>query len=273
MIKGLVISDVSSQVNSDISELTTKVEVSWSMDGASQVRFSAHDVGLKLLANNYFQVRRTVSYSGHEFEIASLEVLQGDGGDPLCTVEARSKAVQRMKRDKQPAAYGGVSGTEYAQIAANKFGLKFAGQTTAKKKAVIQASKGSKQDSVWDVLQRSASDAEFVTFESDGTLYFASQEWLLGKWGNASITYPSKDTDTLVLLEVPQCRRSEDDPLSADFRAVLNRVNAKDLRPGMTITLNGMYEFDGKYLITEVSYEEGIEDPVGISARTVEKKA
>ena len=272
MIAGLVISDISAKLNSDISTLITKLEVSWSMDGASQIRFSVHDESLQLLKNKYFQVRRAVTYEASEFEIASLEVSQGESSTGLCTVEARTRAVQLMKRDKKPSAYGGVSATDYARMVADKFGLKFVGEPTSKKKAVIQTGTGTKQDSVWDVLQRSAQEAEFVTFESNGTLYFASQEWLLGKWANLTATYPSKDTDSLIFLEIPQCRRSEDDPLSAEFKAVFERTNAKNLRPGMTIILAGMYEFDGKYLITDIAYEEGINDPVGISARTVEKK-
>lgn len=272
MIEGLVISDIAANLNSDISKLITKLEVSWSMDGASQIRFSAHDEGLVLLKNRYFQVRRTVAYASANFEIASLEVAQGDAAAGLCTVEARTQAIQKMKRDKQPSAYGGVSATDYARMVADKFGLKFVGEPTATKKAVIQTSTGTKQDSVWDVLQRSAQEAEFSAFESSGTLYFASQEWLLGKWANLTAAYPSPNTDSLVFLEMPQCRRSEDDPLSAEFKGIFDRTNAKNLRPGMTIILAGMYEFDGKYLITDVAYEEGINDPVGISARTVEKK-
>lgn len=272
MITGLVISDLSAKVNSDISELTLKLESSWSMDGASQIRFTVQDQKLQMLANRYFQVRRTVKYGNSTFEIASIEVQQGEGEAPNLVIEARNAAIQKMKRDKQPGAYQGVSGTDYARIVANKFGLKFVGEPTSKKKAVIQTSTGTKQDSVWDVLTRSASEAEFVTFESDGTLYFASQEWLLGKWANLALRYPSSDKDTLMLLEVPQCRRSEDDPLEADFRAVLARPNAKNLRPGMTVVLSGLYEFDGKYLISEVAYDEGIEEPVGIACRTAEKK-
>jgi hypothetical protein len=150
--------------------------------------------------------------------------------------------------------------------------LKFVGEPTSKKKAVIQASTGKQQDSVWDVLTRSANEAEFVVFESDDVLYFASEEWLLTKWGNHELRYPSQDGDGLLLLEVPECRRSEDDPRSAEFKAILARPIATSLRPGMTVKLSGMFEFDGNYLITDVAYDLGVGDPVGISARTVEKK-
>lgn len=272
MITGLVIQDLSTKVNSNISALTLQLESSWSMDGASQIRFTVQDHKLQMLANRYFQVRRKVKYGNSTFEIASLEVKQGDGQDPQLVIEARNAAIQAMKRDKNPGAYQGVSGTDYARIVADKFGLKFVGEPTSKKKAVIQTSTGTKQDSTWDVLTRSASEAEFVVFESDGTLYFASQEWLLGKWANLTMNYPSSDKDGLIFLEVPQCRRSEDDPLEAEFRATLARPNAKNLRPGMTVTLSGMYEFNGRYLINEVAYDEGVEEPVGIACRTAEKK-
>lgn len=272
MITELYITDLTALLNSNISERTISASMSWSADGASQLTFDVLDENLNMLANNYFQVRRSVLYEQSTFEIASLEVNQGAGMSPVCKIEARTEKVQKMKRDKNPKVYGGISATDYARIVAAKFGLDFVGEPTSKKKAVVQSSTGKQQDSVWDVLQRSAQEAEFITFESDNTLYFASEAWLLGKWGNHKMTYPSVDSDPFMFIEVPSCRRSEDDPRTAEFRAILARPNATSLRPGMTVVLDGMFEFNGNYLITDVSYDLGVGDPVGIAARTVEKK-
>jgi len=266
MIEGLVIEGIS-----DISELVSSMEISLTLDSVSQITFNVWDEKLELLANNYFQIRRVLTYNGIEFEIAAAELSQGLGKGGMHKIEARRRVIQQMKRDKSPQSYGGVSATDYARILAEKFGLKFVGQTTAVKRSIVKATSGNNAESAWDVLRRLAGEAQFSVFESEGTLYFASQEWLIQKWGNYEFRWPAPETGPFMMLEIPTCRRSDDDPNAAEFQASLARPNATGLRPGMTINLRGLYAYDGPYLISEVAYAEGEDTPVGISCKTPEK--
>ena len=98
-------------------------------------------------------------------------------------------------------------------------------------------------------------------------------EFLLGKFGNVSIPWPPtyKSTDLLV-LDTPQCRRSEDDPNGAECDLMLHWTDGNKLRPGMTfgLTGDGMKPFGIFYLITEVTWSPGQPEPVHVSARTPE---
>lgn len=255
----------------NVADYLTKVELSWTMDAVSQLEFEVLDEQRVMLADNYFQIRREVVYDNHTFEISSHSIKQSKGNGVTHTVEARSKATQQMKRDKNPEAFGGISATDFARLIAERFGLKCIAQSTAVKRAVVKATSADADESVWDVLQRLASEAQFAAFESGGTLYFGSQEWILGKWANVEMKWPSDNTDVVTILECPDARRSDDDPNEKDFRAILARNNAINLRAGMTVILSGVFEFDGRYLITEVTYEDGTNDPIGIGCRTPEK--
>ena len=218
---------------------------------------------------NYFQIRRDVSVNGEPFEIATIEISQGQGTSPLIRVQARRKAIQLMKRDKNPQAYGGGTATDYARAVAAGFGLRFEGQGTDKAAVQIQAAQNGESDSVWDVLKRNAGEAQFAVFESDGTLYFASEEWLLGKWANVGFNWPTTNPlDPFPIYQIPNCRTSDDDPKAAEIRFVVERTNGVNLRPGMTVNFNGINNFSGAYLIANVSYEMSAMEPVSVSART-----
>lgn len=271
MIDPLVIEGVTTAESADISKLITKLDLSWTMDAVSQMKIEFHDPGLKLFKANYFQRRRGITYKNVVFEIASFEISQGPGSAGKITVEARRRPIQQMKRDKEAKAFTGASASDFIKTVATKFGMGFFGQTTAAKRIVMQASNSTTKESVWDAVSRVAGDEKSVVFESDGNMYFGTQEWLIGKWGNITLTYPSPTDDPYPLMEIPTCRASEDDITVAEFSAVIMRKNAVNLRPGMTVKLSGLNDFDLSYLITEVSYTEGDGTPVSISARTPEK--
>lgn len=254
-----------------VTKAVSSLAVSWTLDGVSEVSATIVDPGMKMFKANYFQVRREATYAGSTFEVASVEVKQGEGAAAEITLECRRRAIQRMKRDKSPNSIAGATATDYARNVASKFGLGFVGERTSVKQTIAKVTAGSAEESTWDVLARAAGEAQFVVFESDGTLYFASQEWLVGKWGNLTFTYPSPESDGFQLLELPNCRQSDDDPNVADFKVLLQRENATQIRPGMTVTLSGMGQFDLRYLVTEVAYTEGYGDPVAVSGRTPEK--
>jgi hypothetical protein len=177
-----------------------------------------------------------------------------------------------MKRDKRPESYGGISATDYARIVAERYKLRFVGEPTSTQRVITKGSSDSADTSVWDVLKSSAGEAQFVFFEADNTLHFASQQWLLGRWGNIDLGPPGLlSNPEFPLLEHPNCRKSDDDPFQAEFRALVARQNGVNLRAGMTVNLNFVNGFNGRYLITEVGYSENTPDPVSISCRTPEK--
>lgn len=87
-------------------------------------------------------------------------------------------------------------------------------------------------------------------------------------WNYVPMVYPPTDTRFMVLNH-PTVRKSDDDPYEAQGDLLLERTNAVQLRPGMTIGLNTPNpHINGAYLITSVEYELGGPDPVKVSFRT-----
>lgn len=271
MLGDVVIEGLAPTATNSIAPLVSSLSLSWTLDAVSQLTMTVIDKDLRMFNANYFQRRRGIFYGGTMFEIAAVELSQGSGASPQIKIEARTRSIQLMKRDKDVNAYSNASGLAYAQGLADKYGLKLVGKNGATKKAIIQANSDTTKESAWDVLRRLAGEDQSVVFEASGTLYYAPQEWLVGKWGNLTLRYPMNDTDPYRFIEIPTCRESDDDISSADFSASLHRTNAVNLRPGMTVNLSGLGEFDKQYLITEVSYDEGVNTPVSISGRTPEK--
>lgn len=75
---------------------------------------------------------------------------------------------------------------------------------------------------------------------------------------------------TIVPLEVPTVRKSDDAPEAMSFSAKIEREVGRDLRPGMTVFVDGVPGFYANCLVTEVSWNEGTTEPVSVSGRTTE---
>jgi len=305
----------------DLSSMVTQVSVSYTMDLASELSFDVLDPGLAMSKNNYFTLGRDVIYQTQAigqvapasskivpvsqlFEIANVTVSQGPGGSCSYSIKCYTKAVQQMKRDKKPGTIKG-SGAQYVRNAAKKYGLKFAGQTTGSGGAAT-STKGSRQaESVWDVIQRIAEASKFVCYEIDGYLIFASEQWLLHKWGVDKrnvpklvpdpanpgkkkqkgfkeqrwipLQFPNYSSDYVgtpgrfLLTEHPNITKSDNDPYAADGSCMVERVNGTQLRPGMTAYVGTIPNMSGFYLITDVSFNEMTPDAVSISFRTPER--
>lgn len=257
---------------SAVTQAITKMSVSYTLDSVSQLTLEIWDEGGRFNDNNYFLIRRDIRYKDTFYEVAKVDLSQGESESLIVQIEARNKACQLMKRDKNPEAYGGISATDYAAIVAERYNLRFVGQPTSTKRVISKNSTDSADTSVWDVLKQLAGEAQFVIFESDNTLYFASEEWLLGRWANIDLTPPGIfGNPNFPLTQFPNCTKSDDDPYQAEFRALILRENAVNLRAGMTVNLNFVNGFNGKYLITEVAYEVNSPDPVSVSCRTAQK--
>ena len=276
----LTIGDLGRLQGTAVQQAITKLSTSFTMDSVSQISFEIWDQDLRMLNNNYFLVRRDVYYQGLLYEMASIDVSAGQGETPIVRIEARSKACQMMKRDKDPESYGSASATDFARIVAERYGLAFAGEPTSTQRVITKGSSDSADTSVWDVLKSSASSAQFVVFESNNTLFFGSQQWLLDKYGAVDLGFirvpvvfspPGSGNEVFTLIEFPNCRKSDDDPYQAEVRALVRRENGTKLRAGMTVVVEGINGFNGRYLITEVSFEENTPSPVSVSLRTPEK--
>lgn len=316
----ILIADLPNLANNaftDISTLATQISVSYTMDMASELSFEIVDPNLQMAEKNYFTLTRDVIYQTQTlgriqpyepnivfvqqlFEIANVSVSQGPGGSPNFSVKCYTKAIQQMKRDRKIASSIKGTGTQFVRNAATKFGLAFYGQQTSKSQQI--KSSGSKQaDSLWDIMQRLAGDAKFVLFETDGILIFGSEEWLIDKWGNNSITVPNMVFDEkkgtkvqkgtkqkryislqfpnsgknyigrdgiFKLTGYPSITKSDNDPREADGSCTVEKINGTQIRPGMTAYVGNIPWMSGYYLIDSVSYNEMSPDPVSVSFRT-----
>jgi hypothetical protein len=255
----------------NLAEFITRLDVSFTMDMASQLTIEVIDQDLRLTKGNYFQIRRTVTYGTNVFEIASVAISSAGANSARVTLECRSKPIQQLKRDKNPESFNQTSATEFARVAASRYGMKFYGQPSGEKVTINKSTDPDSAESAYTVLKSAASASQFVCFEADNTLYFASQEYLMGKWGNFTVPWPTSDAQALQLIDIPNFRSSDDDPMAATFQAQFVRKNATQLRPGQTITFSGVTGFETRYIITEVSYDDFKETPVSVSGRTPEK--
>lgn len=279
----------------------TSVTVSYTMDLNPEITIGLVDTDYKMFEAAYFVIRRDVTYRGRQYEISEVSTGPGAGGSPNVTIKCRNKAIQRMRRDKTPGSVVGASGFEYAQNAARKFGMQFLGQQTSKTKSTFKARTGDGEESVWDVLTRTAGDNQYVVFEVDNTLVYASQDWLLwkyGMWESTSTTTAGvatvkkfipflympgftpqelaseflavNATDTMFELETwADFSASDNEPLAAQGSCNVLMPNGGMLRPGYTV-LVGPYPsyFFGGYLITEVSFNEASPESAQVSFRT-----
>lgn len=346
----------------DIRQIVAEVNVSFTMDYASQLSFTIIDKDWSFTKANWFMLRRIVRLTEratgkvHLFEIAAVTYAAGDAFNlPKIGVECRTRAIQLMKRDKRAESFRAMSATEFAQLIAARHGLQIYGESINKTQTIVKSRSSNSDESVWNMLQRLASEHQFVVFESSGTLFFCSERFLLGKLGtgtdvgtqlvtrpawpgvtsiidsgdqgeavellqfylNVTVTgtydsalfnavkafqrangiavtgnvdiitwnklfgtigstwsyvpmiYPPSTDSRFIVLSHPTVRKSDDDPYEAQGDLLLERTNATQLRPGMTIGLRTPNpHINGAYLITSVDFDLGGPDPVRIQFRT-----
>lgn len=325
----IYISSLSDGIMATIDHSITNVSVDYSMSEASQLSFdvvetmntdfsrfvtpeNTHPRRLEFGLNNYFNIGRDVVYETRTlneisydfgtsattkkqsqlFEIASVTFGPGPGGSPVWQVKCFPKAIQQMKRDRNPGTIKGT-GSTFVKLAAEKYGLKYFGQETSKKPSITKATGDKHADSLWDVLTRMASDAKFVIFEVDGYLIFASESYLMNKWGIDSgdtIQVKNKKTNKLetkpakyIPLQYPYVLKgtpgyfyamgyptinvSNNDPRYGDGSILVDRQNGTQIRPGMTAYIGDVPGSNGYYLITSVSFNDRSPDPVSVEFR------
>lgn len=320
---------------SNIDNSILSINVDYSMNEASQLVFEVietvttnfssifqfektHPNILEYSSNNYFQIGRDVVYEttsrlpfpdqsqtnptqvitqSQIFEISSVTVSQGSGGSPVWKVTCFPKGIQQMKRDRNFKSIKG-SGTAFVRRAAQKYGLRFWGQETNKKISITKASGDNQADSLWDVIKRLASDSKFVVYEVDGVLVFASEDYIMYRWGidnggkvkvRNSITkkteeriakfiplqYPGVTFGTpgiFYAMQYPTITVSDNDPRYGDGSITVDRQNGTQIRPGMTAYVGNVPGLNGYYLIESVSFADRTPDPVSVSFRKPTKE-
>lgn len=325
----IYIGSLSDGIMATIDHSITNVSVDYSMSEASQLSFDVvetmsidfskiitpegtHPRRLEFGYNNYFNIGRDVIYETRTlneisdefstganlikqsqlFEIATVTFAPGPGGSPTWQVKCFSKAIQQMKRDRNPGTIKGT-GSTFVKLAAEKYGLKPFVQETSKKPSITKATGDKHADSLWDVLTRMASDAKFVIFEVDGYLVFASERYLMNKWGiDSGDTIQVKDPKTkksktqpakyiplqypavfkgtpgyFYAMGYPTINVSNNDPRYGDGSILVDRQNGTQIRPGMTAYIGDVPGSNGYYLITAVSFNDRSPDPVSVEFR------
>jgi hypothetical protein len=306
-LSGIVqLSDLYGQAATYFGQNILEVNVDFQMDIGSEIAIKVLDPSYLMSENNYFVIRRDVTYRGLKYEIASVETGPGDGYSPVVTIRARNKGIMQMKRDKLPRTItSGGSAYEFAASAAAKFGMNFIGQKTNPVPTSFKAGGSNLNESTWDVLDRIAQDNQYVVFEFNNILVFGSHQWLMWKFGAWTKTVPGASGKPPVkknfvpLLFIPGLTGSEianfyidtdvedaafevekwhtfntdeADPLAATGSCNVLMPNGALLRPGMT-ALCGPYPnyFNGGYIITSVSFSEGSPNPASVQFRTPEE--
>jgi hypothetical protein len=241
-----------------IAQHVTSITVSYTIDGASQVTVELVDEKLAMWNANYFAIGNICLFNDgtitERYMIASHEISEGEGEYFKITLELRTEAIQRMKLNKKPQGFRSTTGYEFAQKVAKEFGLGFIGQPPKGiKTTTIKVKTEKNQESVFDVLVRSAKDLQylcFVMYAVKGldvskppipTLFYGSPNWLLGRWGIEKtpaytfttpdgkketrplffipLKYPNDDKMNFYLTDVPEMRRSMDSPKESEGTA------------------------------------------------------
>lgn len=294
-----------SEAGQTIAQSLVSINVDYSMTATTEVSVKLIDKNYYMMENNYFVPRRVFTYRGREFEIAVVEV-GVDQSVPTINIKLRSRAVQRMKRDKKPQNFAAANGYELAKKLAAQYGLRFFGEPNpAKVQTVAKFNSKDVDESAWNVLTRTAGDGQSVCFEMDGALIYASEKFLMGSFGIYSPSevsfisstgtrdnyiplcyvpkywandpyYGASDIieamEKFPLIQWQEFRTSDNDPLEASGSCLVARPNGCLLRPGHTALVGPLPTFfSGFYLVDSVSFEECTNEPINVSFKTPEK--
>jgi hypothetical protein len=270
-----------------IYDAVTSFKVNYALTAGAEISVDFADYQGQMFLNNYFQIGQQYFYRDEPFQMASVEVAQGEGEYWSVRCKLRTWQQQQMKEDLHPEVLKSANGYDFAEKLAKKYGLAFIGEEVKGKQQEIKVKTKNNKESSWDVLQRSANDNQYYAFIAQGSLFFCSPLFLLGQWGidyvpgfikkdiyYVPLVYPTPESETrFLLMGLPEMRSSFDSPKEGEGSAQLWRDNATQLRAGMTVFVKQMGIYDGAYIISSVDYSEGVPEPVSISFATVSKLA
>lgn len=268
-ISELTISDTRLRV--EVIDACTGGTVDISTGGQTEISLEFVDPGFALLASNIFQRKMPLSVDGLKCEIAVVET--GRSPEPMgVQIKARSYAVQKFKRTKDSIVRRNISPTDWLIAEAGAVGATVVAQSTTRRSQIARVNTESQQTSTWDVMSTLAGELGFLFFEVGGVFYFGKPSWLIDRAASLwTITYGSDESSPTspVVLDVPQCRSSENATQAATVELILERDVAIKMRPGDPVTFTGVPLFAGKYMVDSVNYSLlSTSEPVSVSLTT-----
>jgi peptidoglycan hydrolase-like protein with peptidoglycan-binding domain len=288
----LRIAEVGTEREIEISEAIVDLKVSLSSRQPTSIMFKVYDHDFRMFNANYFQVRRELSYLGQTYEIAAVTLSRAPAQADTVDIRAGSRAIQRLARDKGAQTWNGITAAEFAKLKAEEFGLQMFIQQSTKVDSITRIQSEERDESTWDILQRLASELEYVCFESYNVLYFTSEDYLLERQPSITINIGSgvhgAAEDDPWYPYAFSVQSNDDDWAGSALSVKLPRKNAQGLRPGMGIRLSKGGSFSGTtpgvdpstyenigatrvHMVTDVKWTEGTSEPVQVSARTLKE--
>lgn len=273
----------------DATEAITGIRRNYTMDAGAQISVNFYDDQRRMLINGYFRLGTEYSFGGEDWVVNAVDVSQGEADGASVSLELLERKFHLLKNNFNPQNFRAANGFSFAEKVAKKYKLKFIGEKVKGKQQTIKVKAKNNTESVWSVLQRAASDNQYLCFIANNTLFFASPKFLIGKWGTKQISYrpngATKDieflyvplpyptpetTNDFFLVGMPSMRRALDSKKEAEGSASIFGPSAHNLRAGMTVMLYGMgAAFDLAYLITSVDFDEYTTEPTEINFANV----
>lgn len=250
-------------VNTRLASCIQTLDVNYSMDQVSQITVNMDDPNLTFSRAGWFNLRTPMQFFLSQFEISTLEFTQGAAVDEHVILGCRPLGAQRLKRSKGELIRANISPTNFMQLEAQSAGMKFVGEPSANVAQIARTASATTDESSWDVGTTLAGNVGYIMFESDNTLYFGKPTWLVGQAGHQIVIHwPPLPTDVVQLLNIPDCRISDDDENGVSMTLNLQRDGkARLIRPGMTIQVGGIPPFSSDILlinsVTWTEYDTG----------------
>ena len=263
--------------------------VEYSMAEASLSRFELEDQTAGLLRQQKIREGTALSVAGRRQIITKVGAKQGPGS-PHLILEAQPAGVVRL-RGVTPSKRS-TTAVKYARALAKAAGMPFAGgppspridieaqdvdlggtATTQQLDPSTGLAHGTRKENAWELLRRLAKESTgYICFESGGTLYYATQDWLYDnagvvyvQVGNAKFTTPRGGV-AIRAVGYPDITRSiKRDAQNQDYRHAEVSVNLPPGRgynalPGKRLWLaepSGIIEDARPMLITRCSISGG----------------
>lgn len=254
------------------SIISTRFDLSAKL--VSEIQVQVYDPGFKMLNSNYFMIGRrvafvlpdtiqvedsngdetTISMKTVDFEIAAVSAEHGSSD--TVTITARTRKMQQMRREKGQESFGRISPTAFAAATAARFGLEFFGEDTPVDGNIVREQNEQKDESTFDVLRRLAREAEFMFFEANGVMFFASEEFILSRQPSIDINVPSNEDDPFFAANLTVRRSSDSKDAAATFNVnMVKSTSSITVFPGLVVNLKGLNNFDKKFMVDRVSFD------------------
>ena len=266
ILDSLIIGEIGEK-NVQVRESLTSFSYDLTADMVSEIRFTVYDPKFAMHNSNYFMVGRTVTCMNQTFEIAA--VATNHGAIDECDITARLQATQKMRRDKGARSFGAVAPSQVAAIVAAEVGLKIFAEDSVVNGEVLRESSENQDESTFDMLTRIANAIEYRFFEANGTLYFASEKFLIENQAAFTINIPSNPTDAFYAVKA-SLRRTADGKSAATAQiSLLQNDSALSIYPGASFIVKGVSHFTNKFMVDKVGIEVGPSALVSISGTDI----